>query len=440
MVGSILFVEKALKIDDPVGAISVHGVCGAFGTLCVGLFATGEYGGGLNGVAEPPIGLLHGGGFGQLLAQVVGVVANVAWTLPASLLAFAVIGKLVGNRVSARAEVEGLDVPEMGVLGYVPEETYAVQTASQDYLATFGPGAGGWTAAAWRARRSAGPNWRDASAPDTWRAMDATPLIVIPADESTRRLLMRLWRDHVRHHRVRLVLVLVLTALVAGLTAIYPVVIDRAFSMFVARDKRILYQIPAVVIIITATKAAVQYGQSVLVQQLVLLVVRELQTRMFGHLAQADLTRVEREAPAQLAARFTTDAAAIREALTRTVNAVKDGVTIIGLAASMLYLDWVLSLIAAALYPLAAVPIQRLGKRIRRASGGMQEQMGQTAAILTESFVQARTVRAYGLEAVESARATRAFEELYRSLLRMARNRARLDPFLEVLGARRWRR
>jgi Amt family ammonium transporter len=140
VVGSILFVEKGLMIDDPVGAISVHGVCGAFGTLCVGLFATGEYGGGYNGVAEPPIGLLHGGGFGQLLAQVVGVAANLAWTLPASLLAFAIIGRLVGNRVSARAEVEGLDVPEMGVLGYVPEETYAVQTAGQDYLATFGPG------------------------------------------------------------------------------------------------------------------------------------------------------------------------------------------------------------------------------------------------------------------------------------------------------------
>ena len=140
VVGSILFVEKALKIDDPVGAISVHGVCGAFGTLCVGLFATGAYGAGFNGVAEPPLGLLHGGGFGQLLAQMIGVGANLAWTLPASLLAFAVIGRTIGNRVSARAEVEGLDVPEMGVLGYVPEETYAVQTASQDYLATFGPG------------------------------------------------------------------------------------------------------------------------------------------------------------------------------------------------------------------------------------------------------------------------------------------------------------
>jgi ammonium transporter, Amt family len=140
VVGSILFVEKGLGIDDPVGAISVHGVCGAFGTLCVGLFATGEYGMGLNGVINPPIGLLHGGGFGQLLAQMIGVAANLLWTLPVSLLTFAIIGRTIGNRVSAREEVEGLDVPQMGVLGYVPEETYAVQTASQDYLATFGPG------------------------------------------------------------------------------------------------------------------------------------------------------------------------------------------------------------------------------------------------------------------------------------------------------------
>jgi Amt family ammonium transporter len=140
VVGSILFVEKGLGIDDPVGAISVHGVCGAFGTLCVGLFATGEYGQGLNGVMSAPIGLLHGGGFSQLFAQMVGVAANLLWTLPVAFLTFAIIGRTIGNRVSAGAEVEGLDVPEMGVLGYVPEETYAVQTASQDYLATFGPG------------------------------------------------------------------------------------------------------------------------------------------------------------------------------------------------------------------------------------------------------------------------------------------------------------
>ena len=72
LVGSVYFIEHKLKIDDPVGAISVHGVNGAWGVLSVGLFADGAYGGGLNGVATPVIGLLYGGGFKQLIAQSIG--------------------------------------------------------------------------------------------------------------------------------------------------------------------------------------------------------------------------------------------------------------------------------------------------------------------------------------------------------------------------------
>jgi len=255
-----------------------------------------------------------------------------------------------------------------------------------------------------------------------------------PGRDSTQALLGRLWREHIRHYKSRLLLVLVLTLLMAGTTALYPVVIDHAFQMFTDRDRRILYQLPALVIAVTAVKALAQYFQNVQVQQIVLLVIRALQTRMFAHLARADLARVEREAPAQLAARFTTDAAVIREALTRAVNGIADLVTVIGLVASMVYLDWLLSLIAAALYPLAAVPIQRIGRRVRRASGGMQERMGETAALLNESFAQARTVRAYRLEAAETARARRAFDALYRSLVRITKGRARIDPVLEVLG------
>jgi subfamily B ATP-binding cassette protein MsbA len=264
-------------------------------------------------------------------------------------------------------------------------------------------------------------------------ATPASALDVV-TEESTRALLRRLWREHIRHHKGRLLVVLLLTLLMAGTTALYPVVIDHAFQMFTNRDPRILYQIPVLVVIVTAVKAAAQYFQNVQVQQVVLLVIRELQGRMFSHLVRTDLARMEREAPATLAARFTTDATIIRDALTRAVNGVADVVTVIGLIASMLYLDWVLSLIAAALYPLAALPIERLGKKIRRASGGMQERMGETAALLNESFAQARTVRAYRLEDEETRRAETVFGHLYEALLRMTRGRARVDPVMEVLG------
>ncbi len=260
--------------------------------------------------------------------------------------------------------------------------------------------------------------------------MNALP----PAAERTKPLLRRLWREHIRKHRGRLLAVLMLTLVMAGLNALYPVMIQRAFDLFASRDRRILYQIPVFVIVITSARAAALYGQNVIVQQVVLLVIRDLQTRMFDHLTQTDLARLERESPAALSARFTTDAAIIREALTRTVNGIADVVTVVGLVASMIYLDWVLSLIAAVLYPLAAVPIQRIGRRVRRASGSMQERMGQTAALLNESFAQARTVRAYRLEDRERGRAQAAFGELYSALMRMTRSRARVDPILEVLG------
>ena len=155
---------------------------------------------------------------------------------------------------------------------------------------------------------------------------------------------------------------------------------------------------------------------------------------MFGHLSNAALARVEREAPATLAARFTTDATVVREAMTRAVNAVADAATLVGLVITMITIDWKLSLIAAVLYPLAGIPVQRIGKRMRRASGGMQERMGEAAAMLNESFAQARTVRAYGLETHEQSRANATFDQLYNALFRMTRVRARLDPMLEVLA------
>jgi subfamily B ATP-binding cassette protein MsbA len=254
------------------------------------------------------------------------------------------------------------------------------------------------------------------------------------ADESTPALIRRLWREHIRFYRGRIALIIVMTLIMSGTTALYPALIDWAFTMFAHRDARILYQVPILVLIVTAIKGISMYFQAVLTQDMVLLIIRRLQVAMFAHLSDAALARVEREAPATLAARFTTDATVIREAMTRAVNAVADAATVVGLVVTMVVIDWKLSLIAAFLYPLAGIPVQRIGKRMRRASGGMQETMGGAAAILNESFAQARTIRAYGLEEHEKSRANATFESLYKALIRMTRTRARLDPMLEVLA------
>ena len=246
--------------------------------------------------------------------------------------------------------------------------------------------------------------------------------------------LRRLWKDQIRHYPKRIVMIIVLTLVMAGLTALYPLVIRRALDMFKANDPRILYQVPALVIVVTATKAASQYGQTLAIQELVLVIIRGLQRKIFHYLAYADIVRIEKEAPAQLAARFTADAMSIRDAMIRIVNAFGDTITVVGLVASMLYMDWELSLIAAFLYPVAAIPIQRLGKRVRKASGNMQEQIGKTAAFLNESFAQARTIRIYGMENREIQRAKISFDHLYDAMLKIIKGRAKVDPVMEVLG------
>lgn len=125
VIEAVFFVERKLKIDDPVGAIAVHGVNGTFGVLAVGLFANGSYGGGWNGSdVEGVEGLFFGGGGGQLGAQALGVL--VIWTVIFG-IAFAffkiqdAISKSTGKggiRSKEEDELAGLDLPEMGVLAY----------------------------------------------------------------------------------------------------------------------------------------------------------------------------------------------------------------------------------------------------------------------------------------------------------------------------------
>jgi Amt family ammonium transporter len=117
---STLFVEGVLKIDDPVGASSVHGACGIWGILALGLFADGRYGDGWNGVPGKVKGLLYGDP-SQFVAEVIGIVACVLWAGTITYVTMRILDATVGNRVTPRAELDGVDVPEMGIEGYAME-------------------------------------------------------------------------------------------------------------------------------------------------------------------------------------------------------------------------------------------------------------------------------------------------------------------------------
>ena len=108
---AVNFFDK-IKIDDPVGAISVHGVCGAFGAIAVGLFSNES----IDGVISK--GLFYGGGTDQLVSQIIGVISIAVFVLLATTILFAVLKATMGLRVSEEEEIIGLDISEHGALGY----------------------------------------------------------------------------------------------------------------------------------------------------------------------------------------------------------------------------------------------------------------------------------------------------------------------------------
>jgi len=114
---SVVFVENKLKLDDPVGAISVHGVNGFWGVLSLGIFADGTYGDGLNGVKGNVTGLLYGDP-SQLVAQIIALVVLLVYGFGVAYLFLKVYDKIWGVRVNPEDELLGLDIPEMGVYAY----------------------------------------------------------------------------------------------------------------------------------------------------------------------------------------------------------------------------------------------------------------------------------------------------------------------------------
>lgn len=111
-----LFLEKK-GIDDPVGAVSVHGINGIWGLLSLGLFADGTYG---NYTTDAPFvtGLFYGGGFGQLVSQVIGALVAVGWAFGLGFVLFKIMDLTFGIRVSPEEELQGLDIPEHGAVAY----------------------------------------------------------------------------------------------------------------------------------------------------------------------------------------------------------------------------------------------------------------------------------------------------------------------------------
>jgi len=257
----------------------------------------------------------------------------------------------------------------------------------------------------------------------------------LPLRGDTLPLVRRLWRDWMRPHARSLALVLGLVTLVAGATGLYPVLIKAAFDAFTARDETAILLAPLFVIAVTAVKGFSLLALTILTNRVVTRIEADMQTALYGHMIYADLAQIGRESPAALTQRFTTDFLFIKEALTRLSTVfLREVTTIVALIAAMIWIDPVLTLVAAVTVPFIAHPIGRIGQKLRRVAVSTQEQVGQMASLVSESLAGVRIAKTYGLEGYLKRRAAAAFDEIRRLKMKAANARGRLDPLLEAGG------
>jgi ATP-binding cassette, subfamily B, bacterial MsbA len=255
--------------------------------------------------------------------------------------------------------------------------------------------------------------------------------IRLPGD--TVPIARRVWREWVRAHRRTLVAILALIVAGAAATSLYPLLIREAFNAFDRRDMEMIYWAPLIVILVTSAKGFALYGQVVLTNKVVCRVEADMQSALYAHLIDLDLAQVQENSPASLTQRFTTDFTFIKDALTRLVTVLlREAVTVFALVCAMLYIDWVMTLVAIVIAPFVIPPIAKIGKKLRRVSTATQEQIGSMAGMVSESLGGVRVAKTYAMEGYLKGRARDAFEQVRGLKLQAAKARARLDPLLEI--------
>jgi ATP-binding cassette, subfamily B, bacterial MsbA len=249
----------------------------------------------------------------------------------------------------------------------------------------------------------------------------------------TMPLLKRLWRERVRPHRGAILVVLALIAVAAAANALYPLLVKQAFDLLEKKDFDTLFYAPVIVVMVTSMKGFALWGQALLTNRFVTRVEADMQTALYAHLIDADVSRLARESPASLTQRFTTDFAFIKEALTRLFTVFfRDIAMLIALVGVLLYIDWRSTVVAGLVAPFVIPPIARIGKRLRRVATATQEQVGQMAADVSESLAGARAAKTYRLEPYLKNRAAATFDDIRALKMKAANARARMDPILEI--------
>ncbi|NFV80854.1 ABC transporter ATP-binding protein [Magnetospirillum aberrantis] len=258
----------------------------------------------------------------------------------------------------------------------------------------------------------------------------------ISLDYSTSVLMRRLMKEGIRPYIGMVLLAVTCMAVSAGSTAMYAWLMDPIINkIFVARKAEYLWPLAVTIITTFAAKGVADYGEAVLLSRVGLRVISDMQNRLFARLMDLDVAYFHANQSGKLMSRLTNDVNAMRFAVSNALTgAGKDASSVLFLVGLMFYQDWVLSALTFFVFPLAVLPIRKLGRRMRKVTANTQEQTGLLATYLNQAIQGIRVVKAYGMEDYEKSKVRSLVESLYDLTYKAARVRSASSPIMEMLG------
>lgn len=252
----------------------------------------------------------------------------------------------------------------------------------------------------------------------------------------TSTLIKRLIQNYARPYFGHLILaavtmIIVALASVAPAKLIEPIIND----IFVAKKATMLLPVTLMVVGVFLVKGIATYIESVLTGHVGQRIIADLQKDLFNHLILDDLEFFQNTTSGNLVSHFTNDVNKLNTAVTGTLtNLCKDGLTLIFFILLMFYQDWLLASIALFVLPIAIFPVIRIGKRMRKVSGNVQEEMAGFTSLLSQAFQGMRLIKSYGLEKIEANRVSHHVEQIFSRTLKATRMKSASHPLMEFLG------
>ena len=247
---------------------------------------------------------------------------------------------------------------------------------------------------------------------------------------------MRLWRDYLRHHLGAIAASSLFMILAAAATGAQAWMVKPALDeLLVEGNEDMLWILPMVFVVIVLVKGLSTYIQAILMQGLALEIIRKIQVQMFDRVIGADLAYIDGNPTGTLISRFISDAFVMRDALSNSFTGmIRDGLTAVALIGVMFYTNWRMSLITFIVFPVTAIFVIRLGRRMRRVVRTTQAEYGLLTSLLDDVLKGIRQVKAYGMERHETERVASLFLKLKGLYFKAAKTQARAVPTLEALG------